>query len=151
MVHKITQNSLTSEKYKKRYTFHLRTMCIFCEETKDFSSDYWVEHIRGHTGEYCNQCILCQKLCKNHTHCGLATARIDDFNLIHNELCGYRCIDCNYVQLNEENIRSHLTTQHNFSENEIADQYETFTILKSFDSLPYSGEILIEGMPSSTF
>lgn len=144
----VTQNKPKFIKYKKGYIFYLRATCIFCEEEKDFPSDYWIEHIRGHTGEYGNKCYLCQTLCSSHTHCGMATERTDHFNLMHHDLSGYRCTDCNYVQLKEDNIRSHLSTQHNFVD--IDENYVEFTILESLDSLPQQHnplDVLIQGMP----
>lgn len=43
----------------------IRTMCVFCEEEKNFPASYWNDHIRSHTGTVshsrsfaCSDCIF---------------------------------------------------------------------------------------------
>lgn len=58
-----SQSQLPFTKYTRPSGMqHLRMMCPFCECDKDFFLPYWVNHIRTHTGEYTNRCIVCKKV-----------------------------------------------------------------------------------------
>lgn len=125
-------------KYVKHSYAHdmlLQTMCIFCEDEKSFSSHYWIDHVRSHTGEYGNECGICGKICSFSSHCNFPTTKIDSFNLRDEHMMAYRCNECNYVQTIPENIRTHLANQHDLYD-EDERNFQVFTLLPAFRSLP---------------
>lgn len=90
---------------------YLKMMCPFCESERDFFAPYWANHIRTHTGEYTNTCIDCGTVSLSATHCGWPTSK-QQTNLHEMGLTAFLCIRCNYVQIDESRIISHLKTQH---------------------------------------
>lgn len=118
-----------SESYVKSSLKYLKAMCLFCETEKDFSFYYWTNHIRSHTGEYANECCICNKIVCFHSHCGHTTTKKDDFDLRVNNLYGYMCLECNYVQINEHNIHQHLLNEHEFEDYHA--RYDTIVLLPS--------------------
>lgn len=95
----------------------VETKCFFCEDVKNFSLHYWVDHIRGHTGEYSNKCRVCKaNFAYPTTHCSVKTTRISEKFTLQHDLSGYLCLECNYVQIDEPNMLRHLETQHNFDD-----------------------------------
>lgn len=133
MLDDITNEKRSFTKFLKGTTPYLRTVCIFCEEQKDYSSHYWIDHIRSHTGEYGNTCLLCLKLCCFYTHCGMPTTRAHPFDLIVRDLEAFLCLDCNYVQISEENMEKHLRNEHGFTD--IDDRYKEFILIPAFRDL----------------
>lgn len=102
---------------KQKKVRFVETKCFFCEEVKNFSLHYWIDHIRGHTGEYSNKCRVCNmNFAYPTTHCGVKTTRISETFTIQHDLSGYLCLECNYVQVDEPNMLRHLETQHNFDD-----------------------------------
>lgn len=49
MVDDIAQAKRSFVKFLKGSSQNLRAVCLFCEEQKDFSPHYWIDHIRSHT------------------------------------------------------------------------------------------------------
>lgn len=117
-------------RYVKSSLKYLKAICLFCETEKDFSTYYWTNHIQSHTGEYANQCCICNKIVCFKTHCGHTTAKTDDFDLKVNNLYGYICRECNYVQINEDNIQKHLLNEHEFED--LNNRYDTIMLLPSW-------------------
>lgn len=109
---------------------YLKATCYFCETAKDFSTHYWLHHIRSHTGEYSNECTMCGKIVCHNTHCGYTTSKTDDFDLKDNDLHAYICRACNFLQTNEKNIHLHLQLQHEF--NDITDRYDKIILLPAW-------------------
>lgn len=62
-------------------------------------------------GEYTNECASCGALSLSSTHCGYPTSK-PKCNLQRLGLAAYLCVRCNYVQIDKENVISHLKTQH---------------------------------------
>lgn len=90
---------------------YLKMMCPFCEDEKDFFFSYWTNHIRTHTGEYTNECIVCNKISLNATHCGQATIK-QKCRLLDEGLSAYLCNRCNWIQISEERVKAHVRIQH---------------------------------------
>lgn len=122
-------------KHIKHHSEHVQAVCLFCENEKIFSAHYWTDHMRSHTGEYGNRCVMCQKLCSFSTHCNVATLKEDNFDLRDQDLNAYRCNECNYVQIYENNMRTHLENQHGLYDAD-GQYYQMFTLLPAFCSLP---------------
>lgn len=112
MVEYINNDKRSYVKSKTSRSRGLQTLCVFCEEEKNFPVHYWVDHQRSHTGEYGNYCSICNKRCSFNNHCGITTTKIDGFDLRINDMTAYRCVDCNFVQTRYKNIRNHLKDQH---------------------------------------
>lgn len=134
MVDDIEQEKRSMTKFLKGSVQNLRAICLFCEEQKDFSPYYWIDHIRSHTGEYGNRCIVCSKLCSFYTHCGMTTMRAEPFDLTVKDFEAFRCLECNYVQINEENMDKHLEQEHGFTDTD--DRYQQFILIPALRSLP---------------
>lgn len=134
MVDQLDNSTLSYIKYAKQTGKYLQATCIFCEKERNFSGYYWTDHIRSHSGEYANVCILCQKSVCFNNHCGMNTDRKVVHDLFNDDLYAYLCTECNYVQLNEKNLLNHLERQHNFSD--FSSRYRQIKVLPSFNSLP---------------
>lgn len=156
MVEMLTQNTQSFTKHPTKFKY-VKTVCIFCEEEKEFSCNYWMNHYRSHTGEYAYKCVICDKECSTPSHCdSSAYGFIDEINIEENTFYGYRCKECNYVQIDEERMCNHLHEQHEFTN--IHNRYEQFTLLPAFntfspqhnkyahENLSTNGNILFEGM-----
>lgn len=118
-------------------SLHLKTFCVFCEKERDFMPHYWNDHLRSHTGEYMNECLLCLSPVSFYYHCnGIPTRKISDFNLFRCVLYGYSCKKCNFVQIDEENMIKHLENEHSPTQN-IQKYYQRFTLLPALNSLPF--------------
>lgn len=147
MVECIENDQRSYIKCERKNIRQLQTLCIFCEEEKNFPVHYWTDHIRHHTGEYGNYCAICNQRCSFANHCGSTTIKIDSFDLRHNDMHAYRCVECNFVQTHQKNMRDHLANQHQVLQ--IGKQnYHKFTILPAFNRLtkqPTTNEELYHG------
>lgn len=147
MSERVKQNNIPAIKYlKDTAQQYLKMACVFCETEKDFVGYYWVDHLRTHTGEYTNECIVCEKTSLSSSHCGTPTIKHPKCNVYRDGLSAYLCIDCNYVQINEENMRYHLRKQHGIATS--TDHYQSFTLLPALNSLPIKtnqNDILVTG------
>lgn len=112
----------------------LQTLCVFCEEDKNFPVHYWTDHIRSHTGEYGNYCSVCERRCSFNNHCGVTTTKIDSFDLRNNDMYAYRCIDCNFVQTHYKNMCNHLKDHHQRLQIDKKD-YKKFILLPAYDHI----------------
>lgn len=121
-------------RYMKVGAHYMRATCAFCEKEKNFSSYYWITHVRGHTGEYPNECRICSKMTNAYAHCGGPTERKNVFDLKTTDLSAFLCELCNFVQLDEENMVGHLRNHHGI--HEIGDQYSIITLLPALNRLP---------------
>lgn len=120
---------------------YLKAKCFFCESLRKFTLNYWLDHIRIHTGEYAYHCDICSTDVSGHKHCGMATIAHESLqhNLFVDDLKGYLCTACNFVQLGKENMERHLEKQHEFESYE--DRYQEVTLLPSIRSISYSPHI----------
>lgn len=95
-------------------------LCFFCEEMKILTKEDWMKHLLMHTGEQQYYCTCCQKSLPrkmNHENCSRdkvehifgQTSKDDD-------LTGFICNTCNYVQINENQFTKHLAEHENFIE-----------------------------------
>lgn len=121
----------------------LKAECIFCESEKMFSTMYWEQHIRSHTGEYANICDICkQEFCfDSSSHCSLMVVRRPEFDRdpSREALRGFICNDCNFVQISEKNMVEHLRHQHDYSDSDLSflqPPYTKIIILPAMDCLP---------------
>lgn len=104
-------NPFVTKYLRPNGTPHLKMWCPFCECDKDFYLPYWVNHIRTHTGEYTNECIVCSKISLNASHCGQSTIK-QKCNLAEEGMSAYLCNQCNWIQLDEERVKAHVEAQH---------------------------------------
>lgn len=91
--------------------------CYMCDEVKKFHAYYWEQHYTTHTGEYMYQCTGngCEQMVAAPYHCNQACSKKAKPVILRiQDLTGYLCMDCNYVQLNEKNIRKHLRSEHGY-------------------------------------
>ena len=118
-------------RYNKYHSEHLETKCIFCEENKSFSAHYWIDHMRSHTGEYGYLCSVCEKMCCFPNHCNAGATRTLNFDLRNDDMMAYRCNKCNFIQIDQQNIRMHLERQHVlYGASE--EHFQTFKLLPAF-------------------
>lgn len=53
MADKVIHGTVRAIKHIKGKSLqYIKSLCLFCEEEKDFMPNYWNTHIRSHTGEY---------------------------------------------------------------------------------------------------
>lgn len=50
----VRSGSIAVERNYEGATKYLKLICPFCESEKSFTTQYWIQHIRSHTGEYAN-------------------------------------------------------------------------------------------------
>lgn len=112
-------------------------LCIFCEKVHSFRPQYWIDHMRSHTGEYGYECSICVKehSFDRYTCCGQAVNIKYPLDLRYENLTAFLCRECNFVQIKKENIQKHLRNEHEI-ENTIG-YYKQITLLtapRSFNS-----------------
>lgn len=71
-----------------------------------------MRYIRGHTGEYLNECKVFSNMTNKTVHCGESTERKCVINLKTSDLFAHLCDLCNFVQLDLKNMVQHLKNQH---------------------------------------
>lgn len=129
-------------------------MCYFCEDVKLFPPMYWLNHIRSHTGEYANRCTKCKQTVCFNAHCGRTTEIDEDdvINLSTTDLMAFRCLECNFVQMIENNMHKHLLEQHEFPPERLESQFKPFILLPAIRGHPFraSGTISLR-FKSMTF
>lgn len=116
----------------KRFSKYAEAICFFCEEKKNFSISFWVNHIRSHTGEYVNRCHNCDKFVCFNQHCGMSAKCTDVIDIKTTDLMAFICRKCNFVQISEKNMHKHLLDEHGFKE--IDNQYKRFVLLTAWDN-----------------
>lgn len=114
-----------------------QAICFFCQETRMFRLNYWCDHIRTHTGEYGHTCPECCLDVNKYQHCGRTTIPIEDYShdLFTNDFKGYICNQCNFVQLNMNNMTRHIELQH--EESSVDGQYQQITLLPAYRKVYY--------------
>lgn len=141
MVDDIKNGKLSLKKDKRSYNKSrsnstIQTVCVFCEQEKNFPINYWVDHIRSHTGEFGNSCSVCNERVSFNNHCGRGTIKRDDFDLRNNNMYAYRCVDCNFVQTHFKNIERHLRVQHQvLNIDQTVKPYEKFILLPAYNRI----------------
>lgn len=119
------------ERHLKRSLKYIKTICFFCEQEKDFSTYYWSNHIRSHTGEYANQCLNCEQFVCYRSHCGSTTANLDEIDVKIDDLNGFICLECNFMQIDEKNLQKHIINEHGIYL-DLNEHYEKILILPSW-------------------
>lgn len=146
-------NQLQLTKYQRPSGLqHLKMMCPFCECEKDFFIPYWSNHIRTHTGEYTNECISCGKVSLQSTHCAQPTIK-QKCNLNEDGLMAYMCRQCNWVQIDENRLVSHVQTQHGIA-TAFNKAYQKITIIPPLNDIHKQMDprnILVQGMRSLAY
>lgn len=122
---------ISVERHIKTWMKYLKTMCFFCETIKNFTSHYWITHIRSHTGEYSKVCTECNKTVCYGTHCGHATVEKITFDLKESDLKAFICRECNFIQIDEERIRTHLIKEHEVENTN--DRYDEILLLPAWN------------------
>lgn len=108
----------------------VRADCAFCEEKKAFSTFYWPNHVRTHTGEYKYRCVVCSlTVAYSAYHCNKKARNTDNFRLDEEDLTLHLCLECNYVQIEKTNIIQHLKTQHKFNDEILESKYKMITMI----------------------
>ncbi|XP_031636434.1 uncharacterized protein LOC116349232 isoform X2 [Contarinia nasturtii] len=124
-------------KHIKKSVQYIKALCLFCGEKRNFMPHYWIDHFRSHTGEYTNECYLCQKAVSFYTHCGMPTIRNqNEVNLGQTSLYAHMCNKCNFIQIDEKNMRNHVIKQHGKKDN-IEQYYREISLMPSMKKLPF--------------
>lgn len=106
--------------------------CYFCEQNVKHAESYWPKHVLGHTGEYQHFCVLCKTMCNHdayHKKCGKIVS-IFKYNMTNHGLSGFICNLCNYVQVREKNMISHLEHQHDLSEDGCKQHFQKIMLMR---------------------
>lgn len=112
----------------------LNAFCYFCESDKRFRANYWIDHIRMHTGEFAYKCTVCNKylnwskLCCSRYAPKKIQSRYKKQNFV-----AYICKICNYIQISERNMQKHLKNEH--QARDINGQYDQVTLLPALNSV----------------
>lgn len=135
---KVREQRIEGIRIYKSSSQYLKAFCVFCERDHEFMLPYWTDHMRSHTGEYANQCILCYKYACFYRHCDIPTKRILglEFNLYDNDMVAFICKECNFVQIDEGNMLNHLGQQHKLADSaNWKHYYQKIVLLPSFKSV----------------
>lgn len=95
-------------------------LCYFCEKRKEMTKSNWSKHILTHTGEKMYKCRECDgtfKIKAEHSTavCGGQSTTIYALNSENDAaLTGFMCNVCNYLQINQQKIITHLLREHGF-------------------------------------
>ena len=124
------ENGRDGARKSTKLSGRIKATCYFCEEIKEFAPSYWFDHYRAHTGEYGYKCNVCHLLYSNMSRecCKKIASKIFDDDLYHSDFVAFACEICNYVQIDEANVRKHLRNEH---EDAADDQYHEITLLPS--------------------
>ncbi|XP_055311945.1 zinc finger protein 37-like [Sitodiplosis mosellana] len=114
----------------------LSGVCYFCEEMKAMQIRTWKSHLLTHTGESMYLCTGCDTAFKqktSHSNCGTehftSIYDLSKSNESNGALEGYICAECNYLQIGEEQLMNHLTSQHGYGMRGIDKHYEKVTLI----------------------
>lgn len=101
----------------KRSGVRLCAPCYFCEEEKDYTTDYWPMHILNHTGEWNLYCSTFEKIVSrdHQSKCKNTCKTIRQYKFVDGHLGAFMCKLCNYVQTIETNVEEHLKHHHSIS------------------------------------
>lgn len=112
---------------------HIKSKCYFCNDVKGFDYIYWEQHLSTHTGEYLFYCAECNEETSNagnHVH-AQSTKRKEKPHNFMNDLIGYICLDCNFIQIKRENMIKHLRKEHEFEKEILSSKYQAVILLPS--------------------
>lgn len=92
--------------------------CVFCEKRQNIMGqdrDAWISHITQHTGEYEFKCNGCNKKFLRGRSCGCPNRdmiQVQNFDIEDDRLPAHACFLCNYVQLDQDRVISHIAQSH---------------------------------------
>lgn len=116
--------------------------CCFCEEDKSTNKIGWMSHILTHTGEsmhFCTGCDTTFKQKSSHEKCGTKHFQtIYERNGSNDNIDGFMCKECNYLQIDRDRLVKHLTSQHDYISSEVDQYYEKVTLLPDFSHIKTS-------------
>lgn len=109
-------------------------VCPFCESCESKTPMNWLSHLTVHTGEYIYQCGTCDvRLAhKSHPKAGCSRDAIVEkikIPIEMNGIYGFICDLCNYVQLQEGQLKSHLRLEHQV--HSTREKYSRILLLKT--------------------
>lgn len=109
--------------------------CFFCEELKTMKIDDWKKHMLSHTGElpyWCTDCKLSMIRKINHGKCLKDKVQhIFETNSTNDDLIGFICNTCNYLQVAEQRIIKHLETEHDSLNDSSSELFSRVILVKS--------------------
>lgn len=109
--------------------------CYFCEEKKDMSRFGWGDHIMMHTGEPNEQCLSCnKKYIRYRQHdCKSKGVSLFEYKLSNSNqmLDAFICKKCNYVQIQEANMRRHIESQHQIGDIQLRQFYKKIHLVSA--------------------
>ncbi|XP_037908837.1 uncharacterized protein LOC119650279 [Hermetia illucens] len=91
--------------------------CPFCNVKKNYARKIWSQHFGSHTGEYKYKCSGCGYMSVNvrghiMKYCpGSRPIMLENLDR-GQDIVGFICKLCNYIQMNREHVISHLELQH---------------------------------------
>ncbi|XP_031638489.1 zinc finger protein 37-like [Contarinia nasturtii] len=116
-------------------------ICFFCEEIKTLTKSSWINHILTHTGESLFHCTSCKAVLKDrsdfHSNCNQRNL-ITIFELNDSPegaLTAFMCKECNYLQINQNQLTEHLRNQHGFSKKESIKYFERITLIPNMNPI----------------
>lgn len=96
----------------------IEAFCYFCEFDLTKNIKDWLLHFTIHTGEYMYSCTKCEEQVSRSHHCQQPCLENPQLALkMVADLMAFICNDCNYIQLNEENLVRHLRQEHDLTGN----------------------------------
>lgn len=132
--------------------------CFFCQEELSKKKYNWKLHLASHTGEYrykCNNCTiksLTPCTSAHDTECtGPSMEVINEVMFEENHIFAFMCRVCNFVQLSQANMDTHLKEEHgrvfstkgtlqfsilNYAHEETVEQSRSSETLESDISMP---------------
>lgn len=102
----------------------IKSNCPFCDETMSMTAENWITHFTEHTGEFEYRCSKCGLLRTSKTHgkCDDAVAITVIEHVMDNGLLrAYMCSYCNFTQLSNSRVKSHIFNEHQIDEMSFAD------------------------------
>lgn len=109
-------------------------LCPFCEEEQTMNRDDWMKHLLNHTGElilFCTGCKISMIRKMNHGDCSREQVQnIFENNLTGEDLVGFICNTCNYVQIHEEKLIRHITNEHDSFDDSIPELFSRVILIK---------------------
>lgn len=111
-------------------------VCFFCEELMTLKRDLWMKHLIMHTGErmfFCSGCQQKQIKKIKHDKCTKdeVTTVFDVNSPDNNDLCGYICNTCNYVQIHRGQLDKHVGNEHDSYDENIEEIYSKVVLVKA--------------------
>lgn len=109
--------------------------CFFCEDLKTMKSEDWKKHLLSHTGELywiCGGCQVSMVRKANHGQCAKELVQcIFDVDSSNDNITGYMCNTCNYLQISKKRLIQHIETEHNSFDSSHNELYSRVILVKA--------------------